>query len=74
MLLCSGGVGEWRSDVMPAQVLVDEALRRLRILAERNEHAADGLDAIGQRERAESLRIAAGVARDWIRDIEEARP
>ena len=59
---------------MPAQALVDEALRRLRILAERNEHAADGLDAIGQRERAEALRTAAGTARNWIRDIEEARP
>ena len=58
----------------PSAELVDEALYQLARLIARCDAASGLMYAIGERDAAEKLRADAETARQWIRDIEEARP
>lgn len=58
----------------PSAELIAEALYQLARLAARCEAAAGAMSVIGNSEAAEKLRRDAEVARQWIREIEEARP
>jgi lactam utilization protein B len=59
---------------MPSDDTVAEALYQLARLAARCEAAAGVVAAIGHHDMSEKLHRDAEVARQWIRDIEEARP
>jgi lactam utilization protein B len=58
----------------PSAELMDEALYQLARLIARCEAAAGVVAAIGHHDMSEKLRRDAEVARQWIRDIHEARP